>query len=205
MHSIASRLRVRLARQLAGRILDCGSGDDLFGRHLRRAGNQVISLDLDERALRDTPGIGVLASCARTPFPDDFFDAVWSCAIIEHVREEALPEMIRITRPGGRVIAITPNKHSPFDRIKRLVGMKAWDQIEGHIRLYEHEELAFYGPVHGEAFFVPFMGRYFWNHPRTAHVWILDLTVTDRLKRKVRRRFGEVPANDRPAVARIVL
>lgn len=191
MRSIGSRLRVKLAKELRGRILDCGSGDDIFGSYLRRKGNEVISLDIDAEALKETPGTCVVASCAEMPFPDNYFDAVWSCAIIEHVEEESLPEMIRVTKPTGRVIAVTPNKNSPFDHIKRLVGMKTWGEIEGHVRLYNFEELSFYGPVHGETFFVPFMGWFFWNHPRLAHVWIIDLRVTKALKEKVRKRFPE--------------
>ncbi|MCD4700152.1 MAG: class I SAM-dependent methyltransferase, partial [Phycisphaerae bacterium] len=103
MRSIGSKLRVKLASELSGRILDCGSGDDIFGSYLRRKGNEVISLDVDEKALKETPGTCVVASCAEMPFPDDYFDAVWSCAIIEHVEEESLPDMIRVTKPTGRV------------------------------------------------------------------------------------------------------
>ena len=205
MHSIASRLRIKLAKQLRGRILDCGSGDHIFAKYLCRKGNEVISLDVDEEALRKAPGIGVLASCEDTPFPDDCFDAVWSCAVIEHVKEESLPEMIRVAKPSGRLVVVTPNRHSPFDRLKRLVGMTPWDEIEGHVRLYEYEELAFYGPVRGETLFVPFMSRYFWNHPRTAHVWILDLTVTKELKEKTRKRFPDLFDREPPDYARIVL
>jgi len=102
MRSVRSKLRVKLAGQLRGRILDCDSGEDVFGPYLRREPNTVISLDIDEQALKDTPGIRVVSSCALTPFPDDYFDAVWACAVIEHVKEETLLEMIRVTRAGWR-------------------------------------------------------------------------------------------------------
>ncbi len=204
MRSIGSRLRVRLARELSGRILDCGSGDDIFGSFLRREGNKVISLDVDEKTLEQTQGTCVVSSCAEMPFTDDYFDAIWACAIIEHVRQETLPEMIRVTRPGGRLIAVTPNRHSPFDCVKRLVGMATWDENEGHVRLYGFEELSFYGPVHGETFFVPFMGRFFWNFPHLAHVWIMDLKITRELKQKVKKRFPKVFDPEPKDYARIV-
>jgi len=192
MKSIVSKLRSRLARELTGRILDCGSGEDLFGPHLRRPGNKVISLDIDAAALKHTPGTSVVASCAEMPFIDDYFDAVWACAMIEHVVEDTLPEMVRVTRPGGRIVAVTPNKHSPFDPIKRLAGMKTWAQGRGHVRLYDTRELGFYGPVIGETQWIPLMGWFFRRVPQMAHVLILDVIVTAELKEKMRRRFPKV-------------
>lgn len=188
MHSILSKLRVNLAGQLRGRILDCGSGTDLFGPILRAGGNELVSLDMDLEALRKIPGRRVAASCARIPFADDAFDAVWACAIIEHVVEETLPEMIRVTRLGGRVIAITPNRHSPFDCLKRMVGLSTWDSHPSHVRLYRLKELEPYGPVHGELLWLPGMAWFFWKHPSLGHVWILDVRVTPELKEKVRRQ-----------------
>lgn len=188
MHSIRSKTRLGLARQLRGRILDCGSGSDLFGPILRGGGNEVVSLDMDLKELRRTPGRRVAASCARIPFADDAFDAVWACAIIEHVVEETLPEMIRVTRPGGRVIAVTPNRHSPFDSLKRMLGLYTWDSTPGHVRLYKLKELQEYGEVHGELVWAPGMGWFFWKHPRMAHTWILDLAVTSGLKDKARQK-----------------
>ena len=194
MRSIRSRLRVTLAGQLRGRILDCGSGEDLFGPYLRRNGNDVVSLDLDEKEVRRTPGQRVVGSCAEIPFADDTFDAVWSCAIIEHVREDTVPEMIRVTRPGGRVIAITPNHHSPLDSMKRVLGLYTWDSTPGHVRLYHLKELEFYGQVTGETLVLPFMGWFFRRFPRLAHVWILDIRVTDELKARARQGRTCVPA-----------
>ena len=192
MYSKATKLRKRLASQLSGKVLDCGSGEDLFGPHLRRPGVELISLDLDAEALRRTPGETVVASCADIPFPDETFDAVWSCAIIEHAREDTLPEMIRVTRAGGRVVVITPNRYSPFDCVKRLFGMGTWGESEGHVRLYSAAELREFGRVHGESWFVPLAGALFWRLPQVAHVLIVDIDVTRPLKDRMRRRFPEV-------------
>lgn len=192
MRSIRTRIRIRLASQLTGKILDCGAGEGLFGEYLRRDGNRVIALDIDAEALKPLPGTRVLASCIDTPFPDSYFDAVWACAIMEHVKEETMPEWVRITRPGGRIVAVTPNRRSPWDPLKRIFGLNTWWENEGHVRLYAVEELRFYGPVHGETWFVPLMGRFFWRHPEVSHVLIVDVRVTQALKRTVRRRFPEL-------------
>ena len=205
MRSIASKLRTRLARQLRGRILDCGSGDDLFGSCLRRPGNKVIRLDMDENALRTIPGLRVVADCAEMPFLDDYFDAVWACAIIEHVKEDVLPELVSVTSIGGRIIAVTPNKHSPFDPVKRLAGMKTWKEGKGHVRLYDTQEISYYGPVIGETRFLPIMHWFFRRIPQLAHVLILDVIVTPELKEKVRSRFPKIFQNRRTQESRICL
>lgn len=203
MRSIRSGCRARLAGELYGRILDCGSGEDLFGPLLRRSGNEVISLDPDIKALRRTAGRRVAGSCAALPFADDTFTAVWACAVIEHVAEDTLPEMIRVTQPGGRIIAVTPNPHSPFDQMKRVTGLMTWDTTPGHVRLYHLEDLEAYGPVHGELMWLPFLERFFWRRPRMGHVFILDVRVTESLKEKIRRGApervtGAAPAAHRP-------
>ncbi len=191
MRSVGSKLRISLVQQLSGRILDCGSGDDLFGSHLRREGNEIVSLDVDEAALRRIPGTGVLGSCADMPFVDDYFDAVWACAIIEHVKEDTLPEMIRVTRVGGRIIAVTPNKYSPFDPLKRVFGLNTWWENEGHVRLYDAAELRRFGEVIGETWWIPWMGWFFRRIPRAGHVLILDIHVTAKLKESVQRQFPQ--------------
>ncbi|MGB2821709.1 MAG: class I SAM-dependent methyltransferase [Phycisphaerae bacterium] len=191
MHSIVSKTRRTLAGQLRGKILDAGCGDDLFGQYLRRNGNKVISLDVDAEALRRVPGVKVVASCSDTPFPDDYFDAVWACALIEHVAADTVPEMIRVTRVGGRIVIVTPNRRSPWDPLKLLVGLSTWRENEGHVRLYSSEELAHFGEVHGEVVFLPVQAArtFFWRHPNVGHTLILDVRITAELKEAVRRAF----------------
>ena len=140
------------------------------------------------RALRGTPGARAAASCAALPFADDTFDAVWACAIVEHVAEDTLPEMTRVARPGGRIVAVTPNPHSPFDQMKRVTGLMTWDTTPGHVRLYRLEDLRAYGPVYGELMWLPFLERFFQKHPQMGHVFILDVHVTERLKEMARQR-----------------
>ncbi len=203
MQSFDSKLRVSLAGQLRGRILDCGCGKGLFHSHLNRGTNGVISLDIRKEALANLSGTRVAAHCARTPFVDDTFDAVWACAVLEHTTRPALAEWIRITRCGGRIVTITPNRHSPWDCINKLLGMRTWSDRPEHVRLYSVAELRFYGPVHGETRFLPFGAELFRRCPQISHVLVLDLKVTDELKRKVRRRFPQLYNAPPPQVAKI--
>ena len=184
MKSLLTPLRIALASQLRGRILDCGAGEGLFTPYLNHSGNRLVNLDIDENNLKKLPGENVVASCADVPFDDNHFDCVWACAIIEHIEEDVVPELIRVTKPGGRIIIVTPNKYSPFDPIKRLFAMPTWDKLDGHIHLYTEKELNYWGKVHGETRFLPRLQKFFWNHPRLSHILILDICVDEELKQK---------------------
>ena len=52
------------------------------------------------------------------PFRDASFDAVYSMGTIEHFdeTEQAVAEIVRVLRPGGRAIVGVPNRHDPFLR-----------------------------------------------------------------------------------------
>jgi len=59
-----------------------------------------------------------VADVRRLPFSDDSFDAIYSMGTIEHFAESeaAVVEMIRVLRPGGRLVLGVPNRHDPFFR-----------------------------------------------------------------------------------------
>jgi SAM-dependent methyltransferase len=64
-------------------------------------------------------GIDQLHAAAgeHLPYADNTFDAVLSHEVIEHVADDrqAAREMIRVLRPGGRVILFCPNRWYPFE------------------------------------------------------------------------------------------
>lgn len=57
-----------------------------------------------------------VADITAIPFPDASFDTVVSCETIEHVLnpEQAVSELARVLRPGGRLYLTTPNYANPF-------------------------------------------------------------------------------------------
>lgn len=59
-----------------------------------------------------------LADVRRLPFADASFDVVYSMGTIEHFdeSEDAVREMARVLKPGGRVILGVPNRFDPFLR-----------------------------------------------------------------------------------------
>src|SRR4030095_1470580 len=54
-------------------------------------------------------------SAEALPFPDDSFDVTMSMTVIEEVdAQQMLAEMVRVTRPGGRVAVIARAMDMPF-------------------------------------------------------------------------------------------
>ena len=101
------------------RVLDVGCGSGVLTRTLARRvapGGRAIGLDASSallkvaRELADEAGLGGLiefreGDCRQLPFPDASFDAVVAATTLSHVpgAGRALAEMVRVTRPGGRV------------------------------------------------------------------------------------------------------
>jgi len=103
------------------RILVDGCGLGLYVRHLAELGYHTFGLDIDFERVREgaQTGVEVLHTAAgeALPYPSASFDAVLSHEVIEHVADDRLAarEMLRVLRPGGRVILFCPNRLYPFE------------------------------------------------------------------------------------------
>lgn len=102
------------------RILDVGCGIGTYVRRFRRFSSDVHGIEVEpERvaeASAELPNI-VLAVGEALPYPDDHFDLVFSNEVIEHVDDDraTAAEMVRVTRPGGAIVAFAPNRLYPFE------------------------------------------------------------------------------------------
>ena len=84
------------------------------------------------------------------PFPDEAFDVVLFCEIIEHLQVDpvgALRKIKRVLKPGGRLILTTPNV-SRLENVARMIaGVNIYDPYSGygaygrHNREYNKHEL----------------------------------------------------------------
>ncbi|MDO8432779.1 MAG: methyltransferase domain-containing protein [Candidatus Binatus sp.] len=106
----------------------CGTGSDLsmFARH----GAHTFGLDLTHagatlatQRLRHhkAAGSAMVADCESAPFADDTFDLVYSWGVIHHSPNTALAakEIVRVTKPGGRIVVMIYNR-------KSLVALQAY-------------------------------------------------------------------------------
>ncbi len=107
------RLRQAFGDLDGRRILEVGCGAGHLLEVLEAEGAHAVGLDVNPPAVEaaDTSRAAVtLADAARLPFSDGAFDALVSVHTIEHLPalDAALREMVRVVRPGGRLLLIYP-------------------------------------------------------------------------------------------------
>ena len=195
MKSAVTSFRIKYASTMTGRVLDCGAGEGVYTQYLTNA-TSIMSVDIDEPALRALGTDYTVAPAENLPFEDNSFDSVWACALVEHIETDVIPELLRVCKVGGKIAVLTPNRRSPFDPIKKLFGFRTWDQHTGHIHLWTVKELAKYGPVYGEVRFLPLLAWFFKRIPSLAHTIMLYGTVTPEMKRLARNNAGESAPRD---------
>jgi SAM-dependent methyltransferase len=109
-------------------VLDVGSGIGHWGRTLAavlRADARIVGVDPEpewvEEARRRAAAYGlgerfeyVQGAVERLPFEDGRFDLVTCQTVLIHVADvrAALREMLRVTRPGGRLLLAEPNNRA---------------------------------------------------------------------------------------------
>jgi 2-polyprenyl-3-methyl-5-hydroxy-6-metoxy-1,4-benzoquinol methylase len=105
--------------EIRGRyVLEVGCGRGVFARYLAEQGANLVAADFSEAAVlharKRLEGLNVttlVADIQDLPFEDGSFDVVISQETLEHVPDPAkgLAELVRVTRPGGKVLVTTPN------------------------------------------------------------------------------------------------
>ena len=83
-------------------------GIDITQEHLRLAARNF--------ALHGRNAKLQLADAARIPYPDGYFDIVYSNGVLHHTRdiEDCLAEAWRVLKPGGRLMMSVYRRHSAF-------------------------------------------------------------------------------------------
>jgi SAM-dependent methyltransferase len=121
------------------RCLDLGSDNGVVSLLLREGGGEWSSGDLTEEAvgsIRSLVGEGAhLVRGDRLPFADATFDRVAVVDMLEHVPDEDafVSELVRVTKPGGRLVVNTPHlKKTALRRLRHSLGQT--DEKHGHLR-----------------------------------------------------------------------
>lgn len=103
-------------------VLDIGCGTGIAAGLVQKKGYAVTGLDVSVHCLARgkaaRPSVQyVCADALRIPARDGAFDGVIIFQVIEHMSDipTVLNEMIRVTKPGGRIIILSPNLLSPFN------------------------------------------------------------------------------------------
>lgn len=109
----------------------CGSGVDVAV--LREHGYLCWGTDPDENCYADSRRFFVQSDACALPFETQNFDVTLCMEALEHIgapntnrewkphpeyrvnRRKAVDELLRVTRPGGLIIVVTPNRFFPID------------------------------------------------------------------------------------------
>jgi len=118
---------------LGGKLLLAGGGD-LPETHVAIAKrfSQTTCLDISKVAIDiarnklENKGEFFVGSILDIPKPENYFDAVYCAHVIYHIdgdcQQTAVRELIRVTKPGGRIVVIYSNPDSLPKRIARAKG-----------------------------------------------------------------------------------
>jgi ubiquinone/menaquinone biosynthesis C-methylase UbiE len=120
-------------------ILDAGCGEGVWLAKFAEFTDEqnIYGTDIDpesaEMAKKVVEGANILVSAGESlPFEDNKFDIVFSNEVVEHVDDDklAVSEMIRVTKPGGKIVIFTPNRGWPFEQHGIFLGGKyIWGNI----------------------------------------------------------------------------
>lgn len=107
------------------RVLEVGPGPgELSARIASELGAAVVAVDVSERMVELARGNGVDARVGDVQdleFGDGVFDLVVAAWMLYHVPdlERSLQEIVRVLKPGGRLVAVTNSEHH-LDEVRAL-------------------------------------------------------------------------------------
>ena len=114
----------RIAPYLSGRWLDFGCAEGGYTSALLDNGaKSVVGVDVEQDRINaamalQIPNASFLAfGGSRLDFPDGSFDGALVNEVLEHVadEQESLREILRVLKPGGCLILISPNRWFPIE------------------------------------------------------------------------------------------
>jgi SAM-dependent methyltransferase len=145
-HYLRKRTSFVLERCPRGSALDVGCGTGVLAERLSASGFEVTGVDPSDGMLEvlraRSPEIeAVCGSGTSLPFADDSFDLVLSVAVMHHIADpddvrQTLAEMVRVTKPSGRILVWDHNPRNPY--WKRLMARVPQDTGDERL-ISEHE------------------------------------------------------------------
>ena len=139
-------------RHRDGLVLDCGAGlrDRYYGN--------VVNYEIVPYGTTDVLGVG-----ERLPFADASFDAVFSFAVLEHVKDPfaCARELLRVLKPGGTLYCQVP----------------FLQPVHGYPHHYYNMTLTGMRNLFGDAIQVQSEGTFLFGQPIFALSWMLNRYV----------------------------
>ncbi|MBN2046303.1 MAG: class I SAM-dependent methyltransferase [Anaerolineaceae bacterium] len=154
-------IRAAADGRLEGVVFENGCGLGAYLSHMAETAALAVGLDvehervLEARAFVDAVLLGV---GEHLPLPANTFDLILSHEVLEHVQDDlmSIQEMVRVLKPGGRLLLFCPNRGYPFEthgvywRGKYRFGNKLFinylprnfrDRLAPHVNVYTKKDL----------------------------------------------------------------
>ncbi len=148
--------------RLHGRVLVDGCGVGTYLSRLTPICGQTLGLDIEFPRVQDSRAFTPLVVCGageHLPFESASIDLVFSHEVLEHVQDDqaAVTEMVRVLRPGGRVVLFCPNRGYPFEThgvywrgryhfgnipLVNYLPRRWRDKLAPHVEIYTRRNLA---------------------------------------------------------------
>lgn len=118
----------------AGRVLDFGAGSGTFARQLAANGVDIVCIEPDAGLRRELERRALRTSAGLSEIPAESVDLAYSFNVLEHIEDDAaaLAELLRVLKPGGRLLLYVP---------AFMVLYSAMDRAIGHLRRYRKAAL----------------------------------------------------------------
>jgi len=180
-------------------VLEYGCGDGWCTADLCRAGGNVRSFDISEQAVQSTraaldrQGLSEMAnvkvmSAENLEYADETFDVAFGFAILHHLDLGlAIPELLRVLKPGGIGIFAEPLQGNPLLRLYRHftpqfrtedeepMRISSFKSIFANFSSVEHEEYYLTGQAALAMLHVPGIRNLY---PKTRQVlWSFDRKI----------------------------
>jgi SAM-dependent methyltransferase len=143
-----------LARHVQGpRVLDIGCGSAPFAQTLRcnTDARELFGVDLDPACVGTASQVydqaAVFDISERLPFPNGYFDTVFSCDVFGHIefrhKDRVISEIRRVTKPGGRSVHVIESAPLDYDQITDSPDdpIRQYVLAEGHVGIESAESL----------------------------------------------------------------
>ncbi len=155
----------RAEERINGRILEDGCGVGSYLKRFSETASRAVGIEIEfdrgkfAKSVCPDGNTDVVNSCGEyLPFQSEYFDLILSHEVIEHVNDDRLcvAEMVRVLKPGGRIILFCPNRGYPFEthgiywKGKYYFGNKPFvnylpralrDKLAPHVNIYTRRDL----------------------------------------------------------------
>lgn len=129
-------------------ILDLGCGYAWTTEWLSKIGLEAIGIDINRAyidvglvRMGEINPLVVVGDVENLPFPDRYFDAIFGFDAFHHIpdRRRAAAELIRVLKPGGKIVFVEPGSDHEHDPNSKDV-MKKYGIIERGFTLNDLQE-----------------------------------------------------------------